>query len=142
MEPGFGPGAETQPDDLAPVATFAAELVSVGRTLTWNIICHILYLPFCASISKLRVQGLRSKYRCGQTPDLSGMLLINEQGLLSGKVLCPSWPPALLCLSWWLLLSLLSPSSLSLHLTCSLRLREAQLCVVKDHILLTLLQEF
>lgn len=101
MEPGFGPGAEIQPDDLAPVATLAAELVSVGRTLTWNITCHILYLPFCASISKLRVHGLRSKHsrRYGQTPDLSGMLLINEQGLLSRKVLCPSWPPALLCLS-------------------------------------------
>lgn len=31
---------------------------------------------------------------------------------------------------------------LSLHLTRSLRLSEAQLCVVRDHILLTLLQEF
>lgn len=31
---------------------------------------------------------------------------------------------------------------LSLHLASSLRLSEAQLCVVRDHILLTLLQEF
>lgn len=36
----------------------------------------------------------------------------------------------------------LSPSSLSLHLAPSGSVRQSQLCVVRDHILLTLLQEF
>lgn len=54
-------------------------------------------------------------------------------------------PPALVPLSWWLLRWLTLPlfvSFPSLHLARSLWLSEAQLCVVRDHILLTLLQEF
>lgn len=88
----------------------------------------------------------------------SAPALMDKLRLWVGCCFCDKWtlaplkksclsvsPPALVPLSWWLLRSLTLPlfvSFPSLHLARSLWLSEAQLCVVRDHILLTLLQEF